>query len=102
MLKFNLQNPFSIFLHGTSNQSVFSKDFRFLSHGCIRLENPYALADSLLRGTLDVGALKADTMVREPTIIWLPEKIPVFIIYQPVTIEGDRVVFLKDEYSLIQ
>jgi len=102
LLKFNLQNPFSIFLHGTSNQGAFSRESRFLSHGCIRLENPYALADSLLRGKLDVGALKGDTDEKEPAIRALPNKIPVFIIYQPVKIEGDSVLFLKDEYGLIQ
>jgi murein L,D-transpeptidase YcbB/YkuD len=35
-------------------------------------------------------------------IIELTQKIPVFIVYMPVTIEGDKVIFLKDIYGLIK
>jgi murein L,D-transpeptidase YcbB/YkuD len=101
VVKFDLQDPFSIFLHGTSNQKTFSKDFRFLSHGCIRLEKPFDLADSLLRGKLDMKELETGKTDKKPGIMALPDKIPTFIIYMPIKIDGEKVTFLKDEYQSI-
>ena len=102
VLKFNLQNPFSIFLHATSWQGAFAKDFRFLSHGCVRLENPFELADPLLRGKLDIKKLKSGKKNAESNTIKLPQKIPVFIIYMPVTIVDKKITFLPDVYGLIK
>ena len=102
VLKFNLGNPFSIFLHATSNPGAFAKDFRFLSHGCIRLEKPFELADAMLRGTLDIEELKTGKKNTESKIIKLPTKIPGFITYVPLTVTGNRVTFLPDVYGLIK
>lgn len=102
VLKFNLQNPFSIFLHATSNPGAFAKDYRFLSHGCIRLEKPFELADAMLRGKLDIEELKSGKKNTESTIIKLPVKIPVFITYIPLTVTGNKVTFLPDVYGLIK
>jgi hypothetical protein len=102
VVKFNLEDPFSIFLHGTSNQNTFSKEYRFLSHGCIRLEKPFDLADSLFRGKFDIEVLKTGKTDKEPSIITLHDKIPTFIIYMPVRVDGESVTFLTDEYSLLK
>ncbi|HEY3369553.1 MAG TPA: L,D-transpeptidase family protein [Prolixibacteraceae bacterium] len=102
VLKFNLQNPFSIFLHATSNPGAFAKDFRFLSHGCVRLEKPFELADAMLRGKIDIEELKTGKKDTESTILKLPNKIPVFITYAPVKVVGNKVTFLPDVYGLIK
>jgi murein L,D-transpeptidase YcbB/YkuD len=102
VLKFNLGNPFSIFLHATSNPAAFTKDYRFLSHGCIRLEKPFELAGAMLRGKLDIEELKSGKKDTESTIIKLPNKVPVFIIYNPVTVSGKKISFLPDVYGLIK
>jgi murein L,D-transpeptidase YcbB/YkuD len=102
VLKFNLRNPFSIFLHSTSLQSAFAKDYRFLSHGCIRLAKPLELAKALLPDKIDIKQLKSGKKNTESKTISLPHKIPVFIIYMPVTVVGKKVTFLKDEYGLIK
>lgn len=102
VLKFNLGNPFSIFLHSTSSPSSFAKDYRFLSHGCIRLEKPLELADGLLRGNIDLVELKGGKKNTESHTLKLPEKIPVFIIYMPAIVVGDRVKYLPDVYGLLK
>jgi len=102
VIKFNMQNPFSIFLHATSWQGVFAKDFRFLSHGCIRLEKPFDLADSLLSGNIDIDKLKRGEKNGTTDKIVLPHKIPVFIIYIPLTVTGNRITFLEDIYKKIK
>lgn len=102
VLKFNLQNPFSIFLHDTNSKGGFAKDLRFLSHGCIRLEKPVELADLLTRGKIDVDELKSGKKDTESKTIRLVEKIPVFITYMPVAVVSQKVIFLPDVYGLIK
>jgi len=102
VLKFNLNNPFSIFLHDTNSRSAFAKDYRFLSHGCIRLEKPVELAQMLAGDKIDSAALKSGKKDTESKIILLSKKIPVFIIYMPVKLVGQQVTFLPDVYSLIK
>lgn len=102
VLKFNLQNPFSIYLHDTNVKSAFTRKYRFLSHGCIRLEKPIELASLLADGQIDTKALKNAKKDTDPKIIRLTRKVPVFIVYMPVIVDGEKVVFLKDEYGLVK
>ena len=37
-------NKFDVYLHDTSNPSAFKREQRTLSHGCVRVEQPYELA----------------------------------------------------------
>lgn len=102
VLKFELQNPFSIFLHATNSYAVFAKDYRFLSHGCIRLEKPFELANALLRGDINLAELKNGKNNTASNSIKLPHKIPTFIIYLPLTVAGNKITFLQDEYGIIK
>jgi murein L,D-transpeptidase YcbB/YkuD len=49
-IKFDLPNPHSVYLHGTPAQELFNRPRRDFSHGCVRLSNPIALAEWLLKG----------------------------------------------------
>jgi len=102
VLKFNLGNPFSIYLHDTNSKGAFAKEDRFLSHGCIRLEKPIELADFLTKGKVNLWELKTGQKDTESKTIKLTQKIPVFIIYMPVIVDGEKVIFLKDVYGLVQ
>lgn len=102
VLKFNLQDPFSIYLHSTNMPSGFSKKFRYLSHGCVRLEKPFELADALLKVKLDRDEFNDSKKDTESKTMMLPAKIPTFLIYMPVTVVGNKVTFLKDVYGLIK
>jgi len=102
VLKFNLGNPFSIYLHDTNSKAAFAKESRFLSHGCIRLERPIELADLLTKGKVNVWELKTGQKDTESKKIKLDQKVPVFIVYMPALVDGEKVTFLKDEYGLIK
>ncbi len=39
-VKFMFPNRFNVYLHDTPSKSLFAKDLRIFSHGCMRLENP--------------------------------------------------------------
>ena len=48
VLKFTLNNAHAIYMHDTNHKEAFNRSIRYLSHGCIRLEKPLALASYLL------------------------------------------------------
>jgi murein L,D-transpeptidase YcbB/YkuD len=48
-VKFGMNNSMRIYLHDTPSQRLFAKDYRALSHGCIRLDEPAKFAEYLLR-----------------------------------------------------
>lgn len=47
-VKFMFPNPHSVYLHDTSTRKLFINSERTYSHGCVRLDNPFALAAFLL------------------------------------------------------
>lgn len=48
-LIFRFDNNFSVYLHDTSSRDVFSKQDRGVSHGCVRVEKPFDLAQFILK-----------------------------------------------------
>ncbi len=49
-VKFLFPNEYDVYLHGTPAKALFAKSRRDFSHGCIRVEDPEALALWVLRG----------------------------------------------------
>lgn len=45
---FRFPNKFDIYLHDTNNRGAFNRDRRTLSHGCMRVQKPFELAQFLL------------------------------------------------------
>jgi murein L,D-transpeptidase YcbB/YkuD len=60
------------------------------------------LADFLTKGKISLWELKTGQKNTESKTIKLTQKIPVFIIYMPAIVDGDKVTFLKDVYGLVQ
>lgn len=50
LVKFVFPNRESVYMHGTPSPSLFARDRRDFSHGCIRLADPPSLAAWALRG----------------------------------------------------
>src|ERR1043165_7694043 len=57
LLKFDLNSPFSVYLHDTNRRDLFGKKDRFMSHGCVRVEKPMELAKYILGEGLDSTAM---------------------------------------------
>ncbi|MEO0914760.1 MAG: L,D-transpeptidase family protein, partial [Pseudomonadota bacterium] len=47
-VKFMFPNQFNIYLHDTPSKSLFNRDARAYSHGCVRVQKPFELAHTLL------------------------------------------------------
>jgi murein L,D-transpeptidase YcbB/YkuD len=101
VLKFNISDPFSVYMHDTDYKGAFTLSKRYLSHGCIRLEKPLELGDMLLPGQIDKDLLRQCLTGQEPTTLKLQEPVPVFAIYMPVEVKNGQVVYYPDVYKLL-
>lgn len=102
LIKFDLPNPYNVYLHGTPAQELFSKMRRDFSHGCVRVEDPVALAVWLLR--TNPGWTKdriEQAMHGEETYrVALERPVPIWIVYgTAVVLEDGRVHFFRDVYG---
>src|SRR5690606_13503606 len=75
-LKILFPNVHDIYMHDTPAKSYFSRDMRALSHGCIRLENPRAMAAAVLGRSVDeisqyFGKQERGLKVQEPVSVYL-------------------------------
>ena len=84
LVKFMFPNKFSIYMHDTPMKELFFKDERTFSHGCIRLQEPFEFAYSLLRNQVVDPVNKFQEILKkeEETYINLSRNIPVYITYR--------------------
>ena len=50
-IRINMPNKLAVYMHDTPSKGLFGADYRFLSHGCVRVQGVYDLAAWLLEGT---------------------------------------------------
>ena len=101
-IKFVIPDRNSIYLHHTASPQLFTKDRRDLSHGCIRVQDPVALAQFVLNydPAWSEERIHAAMGQSRPTIMRLPEPMPVIIAYQTVRVKNDGLVyFFADVYG---
>lgn len=79
-VKFMFPNNHAVYLHDTPNRRLFSTGRRAYSHGCIRVENPFLLADFVLGSEWTEARLKK-LIGRGERTIFLPSKLPVHLGY---------------------
>lgn len=101
-IKFMLPNAHHIYLHHTPDTHLFQRARRDFSHGCIRLEEPVALALWVLAGAPEWTEERIrQAMGRtQPLVATLPEPVPVLMVYQGVSVQQGQAVFLPDVYGL--
>ena len=100
-LKFDFPNPYGVYLHDTPTHSTFATDSRAQSHGCIRLQNPSALAELLTANMPEwtPEALQAAIESGETKRIHLTTPIDVVILYWTAYVGKGQVSFRQDIYG---
>lgn len=103
VMKFNLTDPFNVYMHDTNNKAAFVSEKRFYSHGCIRIEKPLQLANSILPTPVDSSFVQLCLKDEKPIELNLTNAVPVFVIYSTAGIDANNsVVYYKDVYNLIK
>jgi murein L,D-transpeptidase YcbB/YkuD len=101
-IKFVFPNRQSIYLHHTPATGLFARERRDLSHGCIRVEFPVALAGFVLQGMAgwDEARIREAMQAGRSTTLRLAEPLPVLIAYGTALVKDARVHFFDDIYGL--
>ena len=101
-VKFLFPNSFNIYFHDSPAKSLFTKNDRAYSHGCIRLSEPKKLAEYLLKEQSEWNSAAIDSAMNMKTekLVTLKKPVPVFITYYTAWVDDAGVLnFRKDIYD---
>lgn len=101
-VKFLFPNSYNIYFHDTPAKSLFSRDFRAFSHGCIRLQEPFELAEYLLRDQPQWTPDSIQVAMNKTKETWVSIKqpIPVWITYFTAYTDNNNMLqFRNDVYG---
>lgn len=101
-VKFLFPNEHAVYLHDTPNRALFDRADRAASSGCIRVENPMALADYLLAGDADWPKERVEEVLAagQTQNIILKHTMPIVIMYWTAQLDRDGTMrFFPDLYS---
>lgn len=89
-IKFLFPNKHDVYLHDTPSKSLFSRDSRALSHGCVRVQNPLEFAGALLANETKISRSSLEDMFGSAERWVNPEhQIPVHLAYFTVRVAPD-------------
>jgi murein L,D-transpeptidase YcbB/YkuD len=97
LVKFLFPNDYDIYLHDTNQKSLFAKNVRAASHGCIRLEQPAKLAEFVLGWQPDSVKYEMESGKNDHTVTLL-KKLPVYIVYFTAYQRDGELHFADDVY----
>lgn len=101
-VKFMFPNPYNIYLHDTPSKSLFDKEVRAYSHGCIRVADPFDLAHELLSWQTDNAEEEFEAALESgrETTVSLKEHLPVHLVYFTAYPDAKgRMTYRRDVYG---
>jgi murein L,D-transpeptidase YcbB/YkuD len=98
-VKFLFPNSFNIYFHDTPAKSLFNKDKRAFSHGCIRLSDPTRLAEYLLRDMPEWTPEKMSDAMNsgKERFVKLKKSVPVIITYYTAWVDEAGILNFRDD-----
>ncbi|MBT4999967.1 MAG: L,D-transpeptidase family protein [Tateyamaria sp.] len=101
LVKFMFPNQYAVYLHDTNDKSLFNRNQRNLSSGCVRLEYPFELAMLLMEDDPDWSFKRMQAILdsKKTTRINLLKPIPVLLTYWTSWVEENQVHFREDIYD---
>jgi L,D-transpeptidase YcbB len=99
LVKFMFPNQFNVYLHDTPATSLFTRANRAFSHGCVRLSEPVALAQYVLRDQRewDAAAIEAAMHSGTEKTVKLTEKLPVYLGYWTASVDEEGLLHFRDD-----
>lgn len=89
-IKFNMKNRFVVYLHDTPKKYLFDRDVRAYSSGCVRLQDPNALAEYIMNHESGWTNAEIEERIdrRKTNSVNMADPIPVYIMYTTVRIDA--------------
>ena len=99
LAKFIFPNDEDVYMHGTPSRGGFARARRDLSHGCVRLEDPAALATWVLRDQPEWTRERIDEAMNgdKPVRASLRRPMTVVLFYDTVHVSRQGVVYFMDD-----
>jgi murein L,D-transpeptidase YcbB/YkuD len=95
-IKFMFPNQYSVYLHDTPTRGLFAAARRAFSHGCVRVDQPFALAESLLGPAWPEARIKRLIGGAE-RYVNLPKPLPIHIEYFTAYVDDAGRLQLRDD-----
>lgn len=110
VIKFNFENPYSVYLHDTNQRYLFKNSVRSLSHGCVRVQDWQKLANFIVRNDslkwkkTELMPYNTDSIIswiaqKQKHSISVKNKIPLFIRYFSCEAVNGSIKFYDDIYA---
>lgn len=102
LVKFMFPNRYNIYLHDTPAKSLFGRETRAFSHGCIRLNDPFDFAYTLLAPQVSDPQAFFQSRLRTGTEqrVDLEQPVPVHLVYRTAFTKADgRTQYRRDVYG---
>jgi murein L,D-transpeptidase YcbB/YkuD len=99
-VKFVLPNAYEVRLHGTAEPELFDRTRRAFSHGCIRVSDPAALAEYVLKdaaGDWNAEAVEAAMCGSKTLRVGLQRPVNVIIFYATAAATTSQGVFFAED-----
>jgi len=101
-VKIMFPNPYLVYLHDTPSKSLFDRDQRTFSSGCIRVQKAFELAELVLGepAIWNQQTLAAAVATKQTRTVYLAKPVPVLLLYwtaQPLA--NGKVMFRNDIYG---
>lgn len=98
-VKFMFPNKFNIYLHDTPKKSLFQREVRAFSHGCIRVERPFEFAHELLskQTANPEAAFEAFLNTGREQYVNLQVPVPVYLTYKTAFVGQDGAMAYTDD-----
>ncbi|GEP01127.1 L,D-transpeptidase family protein [Methylobacterium haplocladii] len=99
VVRINIPNPYGVFMHDTNSRGVFGDDFRFISSGCVRLQNVREYITWLLKDTPGWDRAHVEQAVESGQRIdaRLTQPVPVYWTYITAWSTPDGTVQFRDD-----
>ena len=96
-LRIQMPNKHAVYMHDTPSKGYFGRDYRFLSHGCVRVQGVADLAAWLLGPQWDGKAVMSQVAKGERQDLKIAQSVPVIWVYMTGWASADGAVHFADD-----
>lgn len=99
VVRINIPNPHGVYMHDTPSKGIFGDDFRFVSSGCMRVQNVRDYITWLLKDTPGWDRQRIDEAIQSGNRVdaRLSQPVPVYWVYITAWATPDGLVQFRDD-----
>jgi murein L,D-transpeptidase YcbB/YkuD len=101
VVRVNIPNPYGVYMHDTPEKGIFGDDYRFVSSGCVRVQNIRDYVTWILKDTPGWDRQHIDEVIRSGARVdvKLTAPIPVYWVYITAWANDGLIQFRDDIYQ---